>query len=83
MPYFSPHVFGRHKFATRFLEAGYSLQFVKNAGHWKTIRLVAELYGHLEKREELNWLSPCKNCNSHLGKGEAESSNLSGSTMRR
>lgn len=51
VPYFSPHVFGRHKFATRLLEAGYSLQFVKDAGHWKTIRMVAERYGHLEKRE--------------------------------
>lgn len=54
VPYFSPHVFGRHKFATRHLEAGYSLQFVKDAGHWKTIRMVAERYGHLEQREVAN-----------------------------
>jgi len=49
--YFCPHVFGRHKFASRLLEAGYSLQFVKEAGQWKTIKMVAERYGHLERRE--------------------------------
>lgn len=47
--YFTPHVFGRHVFATRLLEAGYSLQFVKDAGGWKSIKMVSDHYGHLAK----------------------------------
>jgi integrase len=49
--YFSPHKLGRHSFASRLLAAGYSLQYVKEAGGWKTISIVADLYGHLEQRE--------------------------------
>jgi integrase len=50
-PYFTMHKAGRHKFAKRLLEAGYSLAHVKSPGRWKTIRVVAELYGHLEHSE--------------------------------
>jgi integrase len=49
--YYSPHEFGRHAFATRMLRAGYSLQYVKDAGGWKTIEVLSKLYGHLERAE--------------------------------
>lgn len=49
--YFTLHKAGRHKFAKRLLEAGYSLAHVKSAGRWASIRVVAELYGHLEHSE--------------------------------
>ncbi len=51
VPYFAPHALGRHSFATRMLRAGYSMQYVKDAGGWATIEMVAKRYGHLEKRE--------------------------------
>lgn len=51
VPYFSPHELGRHAFATRLLAAGFSLQYVKDAGGWKTIEMVSNRYGHLEKKE--------------------------------
>lgn len=50
-PYYRPHQLGRHAFATRLLKAGKSLQFVKVAGRWKTIKMVSERYGHLEQSE--------------------------------
>lgn len=49
--YFAPHVAGRHAFATRMLRAGYSLQYVKEAGGWKSIEVLSRLYGHLAKSE--------------------------------
>lgn len=49
--YYGPHAFGRHAFATRMLREGYSMQYVKDAGGWATIDMVAKRYGHLEKRE--------------------------------
>ena len=49
--YFSPHELGRHSFATRMLRAGYSLQYVKDAGGWKSIEVLSRLYGHLERKE--------------------------------
>jgi integrase len=49
--YFSTHPIGRHSFATRLLREGKSLKFVKDAGGWATIKMVADRYGHLEKRE--------------------------------
>jgi integrase len=49
--YYAPHEFGRHAFATRMLRAGYSLQYVKDAGGWKTIEVLSKLYGHLERAE--------------------------------
>lgn len=51
VPYFSPHELGRHSFASRLLAAGFSLQYVKDAGGWKTIEMVSNRYGHLEKKE--------------------------------
>lgn len=50
-PYFTMHKAGRHKFAKRLLEAGYSLAHVKSAGRWSTMKVVGELYGHLEHSE--------------------------------
>ena len=47
--YLKPHECGRHTFATNLLEAGKSLAFVKEAGHWSSGRLVMETYGHLEQ----------------------------------
>jgi integrase len=49
--YFTPHKAGSHAFAKRLLRAGKSLAHVKAAGRWKTIRVPAELYGHLEHSE--------------------------------
>lgn len=49
--YFSPHEIGRHAFATRMLRAGYSLQYVKDAGGWKSIEVLSRIYGHLERKE--------------------------------
>ena len=51
VPYFSPHKLGRHSFATRILRGGYSLKHLKDAGGWKTLEIVAETYGHLERAE--------------------------------
>lgn len=51
VPYFSPHEIGRHAFATRMLRAGYSLQYVKDAGGWKSIEVLSRLYGHLERKD--------------------------------
>jgi hypothetical protein len=33
------------------LRAGYSLQYVKDAGGWKSIEVLSRLYGHLERKE--------------------------------
>lgn len=41
---------GRHAFATGALEEGKSLVWLKDAGHWKTIKVPADKYGHLEKQ---------------------------------
>lgn len=49
--YYSTHPAGRHAFATRLLKADKSLKFVKEAGGWKSIKMPAMLYGHLEKSE--------------------------------
>jgi integrase len=49
--YYTPHKAGPHAFAKRLLHAGKSLAHVKAAGRWKTIRVVGELYGHLEHSE--------------------------------
>jgi integrase len=50
-PYFTFHKAGRHAFAKRLLKQGYSLAHVKSGGRWKSGRVVAELYGHLEHSE--------------------------------
>jgi len=49
LDYLSPHEIGRHGFAARLLAAGHNLKMVQEAGGWKTIRIVAETYGHLER----------------------------------
>ncbi len=51
VPYYIPHAAGRHTFATRLLKLGKSLQLVKDAGGWKSIRIVSETYGHLERAD--------------------------------
>ena len=54
VPYYPPKSAGRHSFASRLLRLGYSLKFVKEAGGWKTIKMPAEIYGHLEQSEVHN-----------------------------
>lgn len=49
--YHMPKEAGRHAFATGALEEGKSLVWLKDAGHWKTIKVPAEKYGHLEKQK--------------------------------
>lgn len=51
VPYFNPYAFGKHSFATRHLARGKSLKWVQEAGRWKSIKMPAERYGHLELRE--------------------------------
>lgn len=48
-PYMSSHKLGRHAFAARLLAEGKSLKFVAEAGGWKSINIVSEKYGHLER----------------------------------
>lgn len=48
-PYYSSHKVGRHAFAARLLAEGKSLKFVAEAGGWKSIQIVSENYGHLER----------------------------------
>lgn len=43
------HEIGRHSFAARLLRMGYTLAEVAKAGGWKSYRVVAETYGHLER----------------------------------
>lgn len=45
------HSIGRHALATRLLKEGKSLKFVMDAIGWKTIKMPAQHYGHLEQRE--------------------------------
>lgn len=49
VPYLSSHKIGRHTFAARLLNAGKDVKLVKEAGRWKTLRIVDQTYGHLEK----------------------------------
>lgn len=51
VPYYSPHKFGRHAFATRLLRAGKSTELVRRAGGWATIEMVSRRYGHLAREE--------------------------------
>lgn len=48
LPYRDGHELGRHAFAARWLKAGNSLKDLKEAGGWKTLKVVDEIYGHLE-----------------------------------
>lgn len=49
LPYLSSHKVGRHTFAARHLRNGRTLKEVAEMGGWKSIPLVAETYGHLER----------------------------------
>jgi integrase len=46
---FTSHEIGRHAFAARLLAQGHRLKEVQEAGGWATYRMVAEVYGHLER----------------------------------
>lgn len=48
-PPFSTHEVGRHAFAARHLREGRTLLEVQKLGGWKSYRMVAEVYGHLER----------------------------------
>ena len=48
-PAFSTHEVGRHAFAARHLREGQTLLAVQKIGGWKSYRMVAEVYGHLER----------------------------------
>jgi integrase len=51
VPRYGFHAIGRHSFATRALKAGKSLKWTQQAGGWKTIKMVADRYSHLEQSE--------------------------------
>lgn len=51
VPYHMAKEAGRHAFASGALEEGKSLVWLKDAGYWKTIKVPAEKYGHLEKQK--------------------------------
>ncbi|MDF1720551.1 MAG: tyrosine-type recombinase/integrase [Minwuia sp.] len=48
VPVHSFHEIGRHTFATWMLQQGETLADVADAGGWKSIALVKDIYGHLE-----------------------------------
>ncbi len=55
--YFSTHKLGRHRFALRMLDAGYSLQHVKDSGGWKTLKVLSDRYAsraHTEYTETIH-----------------------------
>lgn len=49
LDYFSTHKFGRHAFAKRLLDEGFTLMDVKDGGGWESMTVVSENYGHLEQ----------------------------------
>ena len=51
LPYMSAHKIGRHAFAARLLGQGHSLEVVRQAGGWATIKVLSENYGHLERSQ--------------------------------
>lgn len=51
LPYLSAHKIGRHAFAARLLGLGYSLEVVRQAGGWATLKVLSENYGHLEQSQ--------------------------------
>jgi integrase len=48
LPYRDGHELGRHAFAARFLKAGGSIKALKEAGGWRKLAVVDDVYGHLE-----------------------------------
>jgi len=51
LPYYSTHKIGRHTFAARLFSDGADIKAVKEAGRWKKLATVDEIYGHLEQRQ--------------------------------
>lgn len=51
LPYLSAHKIGRHAFAARLLGRGHSLEVVRQAGGWATLKVLSENYGHLEQSQ--------------------------------
>jgi integrase len=51
VPYHTPHKAGRHAFAKRFLEAGYSIAHLMGAGGWRDPKMPTKLYGHFAYSE--------------------------------
>jgi integrase len=49
LPAMTSHKIGRHAFAGRLLAQGQTLKQVQETRGWRTYRMVAEIYGHLEK----------------------------------
>lgn len=49
LEHFSSHQLGRHAFAARMLADGATLRTVQEGGGWKTLAIVAQHYGHLER----------------------------------
>lgn len=49
LPHMSSHKIGRHTFAARILAAGHGIKTLKEAGGWKSIRVVDDSYGYLEQ----------------------------------
>jgi len=49
VPVYTSHEIGRHAFAARHLARGRTLLEVQKLGRWKSYRMVAEVYGHLEQ----------------------------------
>lgn len=45
------HALGRHSFSARWLRNGGSIKGLKEAGGWKKLAVVDEIYGHLEQTE--------------------------------
>ena len=72
------HELGRHAFAARWLKSGRSLKGLKEAGGWKKLAIVDEIYGHLEQteiHEQMRELSRAKSVQptvSECGEGEAK-----------
>lgn len=51
LPYRDGHEIGRHAFAARWLREGHSIKGLKEAGGWKKLAVVDEIYGHLERTD--------------------------------
>lgn len=49
LEYHRGHQIGRHGFAARWLKNKNSIKSLKDAGNWKTLKIVDEIYGHLEQ----------------------------------
>lgn len=52
LPYLGTHQLGRHSYATTLQEAGWGTKAIAEAGGWKSVRLVAEIYEHPQSAGE-------------------------------